>query len=412
MQKQVKPLLAALLGAGLAAGTVHAQGAPEVKFSAFGTIGAVHSSEPNADFVQNVFQTHGAGFSDRTSFNPDSKVAGQMDVVFNPQWSAVVQLVSQQHADNGYTPQVEWANVKYQPTPELSVRAGRIAAPFFLLSDTRLVGYTQHWVRTPVEVYATLPVTSNDGVDVLWKKQIGGASNALNVYAGTSTSELDDAYIKSNPSWGVNDTVQAGDLTLRAGYSFNKVDLEQRYFKAINQGLLAFTVAPEPIGSMAAALAAKYSTQDVKLNLFTLGGAYDVGKWFVQGEYVKLQGNSFIMDSESWYLTGGYRIGRFTPYATYASTKAKLVNEPGLPIPEADDLNAGLNQLLNNEFNAVQNTASVGVRWDFMKNTALKAQYDRVSLGSNSAGRLTNVQPGFTPGGKVNLFSIALDFVF
>jgi hypothetical protein len=55
---------------------------------------------------------------------------------------------------------------------------------------------------------------------------------------------------------------------------------------------------------------------------------------------------------------------------------------------------------------------TLGVRWDFAKNTALKLQYDHIDLGDNSAGRLANVQPGFTRGSNVNLFSAALDFVF
>jgi hypothetical protein len=43
---------------------------------------------------------------------------------------------------------------------------------------------------------------------------------------------------------------------------------------------------------------------------------------------------------------------------------------------------------------------------------ALKAQYDHVDLDEKSAGRFGNVQPAFQRGGSVNLFSLALDFVF
>jgi hypothetical protein len=42
----------------------------------------------------------------------------------------------------------------------------------------------------------------------------------------------------------------------------------------------------------------------------------------------------------------------------------------------------------------------------------LKLQYEHISLGAGSAGTLTNVQPGFQPGGALNVFSAAVDFVF
>jgi hypothetical protein len=76
----------------------------------------------------------------------------------------------------------------------------------------------------------------------------------------------------------------------------------------------------------------------------------------------------------------------------------------------ATGLNAALNATLAKQ--AVQNTISVGSRWDVMKNIDLKMQYDHIDLGAGSAGTLVNVQPGFQGGGTVNLFSIAIDFVW
>ena len=60
---------------------------------------------------------------------------------------------------------------------------------------------------------------------------------------------------------------------------------------------------------------------------------------------------------------------------------------------------------------ADQRSMSVGARWDFMKNIALKVQYDHTRIGAGSSGTLTNIQPGFVSGGTLNLFSIAIDFV-
>jgi hypothetical protein len=76
----------------------------------------------------------------------------------------------------------------------------------------------------------------------------------------------------------------------------------------------------------------------------------------------------------------------------------------------ATGLNAALNAILSG--NPVQNTVSIGTRWDFRKNTALKLQFDHTDIGAGSSGTLINTQPDYRPGGKLNVFSATIDFVF
>jgi hypothetical protein len=76
----------------------------------------------------------------------------------------------------------------------------------------------------------------------------------------------------------------------------------------------------------------------------------------------------------------------------------------------AAGLNGGLNSVL--EMIADQKTVAAGTRWDFAKNFDLKLQVDHTRLGAGSSGTLINIQPGFVPGGTVNLFSATIDFVF
>lgn len=412
MGKTFRPLCAALMLAGLATGTAHAQWLPELKLSGFGTLGAVHSDEENADFVGTIFQPNGAGFTRRTAITPDSKLGVQVDAIFNDRFSAVLQVVSQHRHDNSFKPQVEWANLKFQATPDLSVRAGRIAAPTFLYSDTRMVGYTQPWVRPPIEVYGVLPITSNDGLDVSYRKQFGSTTHTLQAYWGRSKARLRTGEVESAPGWGINDTMQWNDWTFRAGYTANEIDLGLPTIRALVGGFNAFTAVPGPIGAQAATLAQRYRTNDLQLSAFSLSASYDPGKWFVMSEFVQFRGEGILADSRSWYVAGGYRFGTLTPYAVHARTRSDVAAEPGLPVPAAAALNAGINAALNSQFNGSQATTSVGLRWDAMKNTALKVQFDHTSLGSGSAGRYANVRPAFQRGGSVNMFSVALDFVF
>jgi hypothetical protein len=146
---------------------------------------------------------------------------------------------------------------------------------------------------------------------------------------------------------------------------------------------------------------------------------YDPGDWFVMGELAHANSRTYIGDVRGWYVTGGYRFGAVTPYVTLArvsldsSTSDPGLSLGGLPPPlaaQAAALNGALNGLLESE--PRQKSVTLGARWDFTRNAALKVQYERLDLDQGSPGVLSNTQPGFEPGGRVDLFSVSLDFVF
>ena len=149
-----------------------------MRVSGFGTLGVVHASEREADYTSSVMKANGAGGTRRWSSDVDTRLGMQLDATLARRWSAVLQVVSEQALDNSYRPRVEWANGKYQVTPELAVRAGRIALPVFLTADYRKVGYAYPWVRPPVEGYNVLPITSSDGVDATLRWSAGPVRNA------------------------------------------------------------------------------------------------------------------------------------------------------------------------------------------------------------------------------------------
>ena len=94
----------------------------------FGTFGEVYSDAHAADFVASPFQPNGAGYSQNWAPGVDSKAGLQLGAQFSDKLSAIVQVVSQHLYDNTWRPQLEWANLKYQVTSDLSIRAGRSVA--------------------------------------------------------------------------------------------------------------------------------------------------------------------------------------------------------------------------------------------------------------------------------------------
>lgn len=411
--------LATIMGCGLA----HAQEAPPVppvfSLSGFGTVGVVHSSERRADFVVTDLQGKGAGYSNSWSPYVDSRIGAQIAARIAPDLSGVVQVVAEQRYDGSFDPKVEWANVKYNITPDFSIRAGRIVLPSFMLSDARKVGYAYPWVRTPAEVYNLIPITNSDGVDFSYRHQFGRVKNTIQLSVGQgsakappnqeSTKKHND--ITGKHGWGVFDTLEYGKATFRASYFRTRLTIEGTQDlenKARQYG-----------GPVGIALADKYGVTDKDFEFLGLGASYESDRWFLMGEYGRINPHSAYGKRVGGYVSSGYRIGKITPYLIYAFADVKSnTYDPGLPPPPIWHpayetivrMNGQLNSMLSSP--PVQQTYSAGVRWEAYRNVAVKLQFDHSRLGNNSYGMLNNRQEGYTRGGHYNLFSATLDFQF
>jgi predicted porin len=275
------------------------------------------------------------------------------------------------------------------------------------------VGYATPWVRPPEEVYRLVPVTNFDGIDFSFRSRFDGFTNTLQgSYGRKDTSSPSGGKAEARDAVTLADTLEWGSATLFASYSRTRLTIDDEDLNALFDGFRQF-------GPEGEAIAERYDADDKRYAVMALGARYDPGDWFVMAERAHADSRTFIGDVRGWYLTGGYRFGALTPYLTLARVRvASRTSDPGLsqdglPPPlaaQAAGLNAGLNGLLGSA--AQQKSVALGARWDFTRNAALKVQYDRIDLDDGSPGVLVNTQPGFEPGGTVNLFSVTLDFVF
>jgi hypothetical protein len=393
----------------------------------FGTLGVVHSSEENADFVGNFFQPKGAGFTRAWSPTVDSKLGLQVDTRFNDQFSVVVQVTSQLQYDDSYTPSIEWANIKYQITPDISVRVGRTVSSLFMVSDSSLVGYTYPWVRPPLEVYAELPINHKDGIDASYGFRVGEVTSVVKASYGQFTSKVvGGGAAKATHFFDMVESLEYGPSTLRFGYSSLRVDIEgapglDALFGGFTQFGNTVSVIPglQAIGAQALSVARTYPVSETPYSLMTVGAKYDPGTWLLMAEWVKANGSRSFSNAAAWYVTGGYRINKVTPFVTLSEAKSDTASKTGISttgLPPAlagaaTALNGGLTAVINS-FAFTQKDLSAGVRWDFMRGTDLKLQYDHLLPGAGSYGPLINVQPGFRSSDSANLFSATVDFVF
>ena len=387
-------------------------------FAAFGTLGVVHSNQDKGDFVATPFEASGAGYSHSWSAAVDSLVGAQVRANLTPELSAILQVISQQNYDASFTPHVEWANIKYQFNPDFSVRVGRTSIGLFLLTDTRNVGFSNPWVRPPIELYGLVSVTSNDGVDASYRLHVGDVSNTFQATFGNDSvkfpgrqgqgASAQTAHARNQIS--LVDSLERGFATLRLTYGQAHVTVHT--LDALFDGFRQF--GPEGEG-----IADRYAVNDRFVSFYGISLGYEPGDWFAMAEWGRVNTDSVLGDKTGWYVGSGYRFGRLTPYLIYAqirpdsSTSDAGLNLSVLPsglVAPAETLNAGLNAALASA--ASQRTLSVGMRWDLARSMDLKVQYDRVNLGAHSAGWLINLQPGFPLGASVDVFSATLDFVF
>jgi hypothetical protein len=369
------PILRALIGMWifsdsglvLAADTTTADsGQSMFSLRGFGTLGVVHSSDDQADYVANGMQPKGAGFTDSWSATPDSKLGIQVSAQFTGRLSAVVQAVSQYQADGTYRPDVEWANIKFQVTPEFDVRAGRIVLPTFMYSDSTNVGYALPYVRIPLEIYGEFPVDSSDGIDGSYRFHVGDVTNSTQVYTGHfHSSTPHGGYYNLRDLYGIVDALEYEALTVHLSYQKLRYDL---------------SVAGLVLGS------------DPQ-TLVNIGASYDPATWFVLGEWIRQVDDQSGLN-HSWYVMSGLRFRKFTPYADHARADRSHAGTMGGP------------PILN------QDTSTLGLRWDFISNFDCKLQFDHTTLHGGSNTFFVNQQPGFQEAGTVNVLSLAVDFIF
>ena len=385
-----------------------AEDQPSWKFSGFGTVDVVHSTERRADFVSSLAQPNGAGATSDWSAAVDSKLGAQLDVRIASQWSASVQALTRHQSDDTFKPELSLGFVRWATSAGVDLRLGRMPYAAFVVSDYRNIGYSQPWVRPPMEVYS-LSLDHVDGLDATWRSSVGDVGIKLQALAGKTSQQLAVGKVTGKGVMGVNLTADLGAATARLStLQINSLSVSSPaldgVYGMVRSGVPAGVLFPgSPALPADPATADEFHFKNRPSNYLSLGLGYDPGDWFVTSEIGHVQRVAFGAPANEFYLTGGARLGAWTPYASVAQLKhtEKLVST------------SPLEQAVINGSNATdQKSLSLGLRWDFAKSADLKVQIDRMANAAGSMGLLTNTQAGFAPGKRYGVLSVAVDFVF
>ncbi|MEO8674640.1 MAG: hypothetical protein ABI569_03625 [Casimicrobiaceae bacterium] len=397
-------LFALLLPFGAAADALDPEGA--VSVSGFGTAGLTHNSTGGAEFIRDISQPR--GIANGWSAKVDSVFGLQLNARFSADVDGVVQVVSHYNYQGNYDPDVTWAFISYSPTPDWKLRVGRLGWDVYMLSDSRYVGYSYLWVRPPVDYFGPLQLSHIDGADAVVELVLGSGLASAKFYGGRADEKLPspggDAFdLSGSRVLGVNLDYLKGDWHARAGYTAIRIDNE---VPSISPLLDALRGTGSPI---AGALASDLALAGKTATIASAGVIYEHGPWQAQLMYNRSNSNSLLFPpKDAGYVLLSYRTGEWTPYVTLAGTRSKAVNrQTGFPTP--NPLDDAVSNLLK-QAQSRQRTATIGVRYDFMRNADLKIQLDQVRVQDHAALLWRNAQPDWN--GRATIFSVALDFVF
>jgi hypothetical protein len=414
-----KQIIVAVLALPLALSSAFAQEAqsPTVKISGFGTGALTWTNTDQAEFAR-PNQASGVRKDPRTGV--DSNLGLQADVGVNSWLSFTAQGLVRKDAEDDFGAELAWAFAKAKVNDQFSVRVGRIGLPAFMISDYRNVGYANTFLRPPVEMYSQVPFNSLDGIDATYQQSFGDTTvTGQLAFGGTEAKIAGGLTGKGKKMSALNIVAEHGPFTARFGRVDAKISIDgSTSLNNLLGGLRSFGTALR--APQLTNMANEIDANDKKASFTSVGLGMDWNNILVQTEFAKRKTDTYVNDTTSWYVMGGYRIGKVLPYVIQG--KVKIDGFPANVVPatcpvasptvcgQLAALRAGANRLPYSGIGqGEQSTTSIGVRWDFYRSLALKAQIDRVKPAIGS-GLLLAPAAGFNK--DVTVGAVAIDFVF
>ena len=374
-----------------------------------------------------------------------------MDTVLGLQleWQALsgttlqVQGVAREGED--MQPRLRTAALRQQLGQGLSLNLGRLRSPLFFDSSIAEIGYANLTVRPAPTIYAlTNSVASLDGADLQWRLNLGDASLLTQVFGGRydythrfnnfSPALSADASLRGLRGFSLSANLQ--DLTLR--FSRTEIDryvLRSEQVSQLNSGLTQVSAALQQMAlnpllppGVAGALLDKSRGLDALRSPFDNRPVYtSVGmdgnwqRWRLLAELTWMDPhNDLVGQGFGYSVTLAHSFGDITPYLGVSEMKrsnARLDTRALAPTGLNPQLDGALLQLQQGFDQAQQfanissRSISLGLRWDWRENMALKTQLDLVRTPSAQIpGPLAVPRLPFDH--KLQLFSVTLDLVF
>lgn len=368
----------------------------------FGTLGLARSDNDAAEYVRDLSQPR--GLTTNWSAKIDSLVGLQANLKLGEQTEGVLQVISRYRYDGSYRPEISWAFLRHDFTPDFQMRVGRLGTEFYMLADSRLIGYANTTVRPPPDFYGPLVFSYFDGIDATASMDLGNGLLRGKLFAGRSPEK---SPFVDPVTWNLSGSrLTGGHLDYFIGPWQFRLSRSEVKFSSHEQPLnyLAGLYFP---GLDIIALAPELSTVHKTSRFDSLGVVYERGPLRIQTMLGRIKHESeSYEDSRAAFVIGSYRVGPFTPYLGYSTAKSSSRTISSALPPGVDTIVQAISSVAHID----QHTTTAGVRWDFKENYALKFQYDAIRGAQESKFLFRGPAPQWD--GRMKVLSVALDFAF
>lgn len=402
--------------------------APRLRLNGFGTLGLAHADLPQGWGFRRDLSEPGEP-ERRTSARIDSRLGLQVNFRASERIELVAQAVIRSRNDRSTRAAFEWAFADFRPTPDWTLRVGRFNPDAFLLSDYRNVGFAYPWVRPDVSFYGAIPLYSVTGVDVGRSWLDGDAYWKLKGFAGGGrlalTPRADDqvANVHLQPAIGASLSRELDGLLLKASLVRLKVSLrDATELNQLDQALANIARLPIPeVQAQVEDYRRHLGLESASLSFLQLGARYEGEKWLWSTEFAHMFGNYPTGHSLTGYASLGRRFGSITAFGVIGASRSRnrvvvgpqwgttLAPVIGPELAAQAQMAGDAAAFAANSHRQQQRSLSLGLRWDLMPQLALKIQWDRFLVEQQGSRAFRN---GLNQGGRVDVGSLVLDFVF
>lgn len=386
----------------------------DIRLSGFGTAGITRSDNDLQGFRRDLSRK-GAS-KDKWEFGTDSLLGLQLDLRLTEHLSGAIQLVAKDRTNNSLSDSVEWAYARFQASPSITLRAGRMGFDVFLLSEYRNLGFAYLWVRPPIEFYGALAFDYVDGIDMIHSTPLGTGTLRTKILAGVTKNHFESGATGSvteidiTPVLSANLSWENNHWRTQLGAAYLKIDSSLESNEQLASALQQVEFLWPGVNDITKTL----ETKERHLRYISGGAAYENDTWVLQSElgYINTDLEQFTSLASAYFSTG-YKIGSTTLFAVGAIAKNTTSQQQLSSAPPIPDLQLLQQQVqISYDLNRIkQHTLSLGVRWDVRHNMALKTQWDHTWVDKYGGGLFYQKTP-YPSKQELNTLSINLDFIF
>lgn len=381
--------------------------------SGFGSITAGQLDTDKANF---------RGYTDELSLKPDSLFGLQISYQFNDKLSAVVQGTLKEKNKNyfDYNDDIlNWAYLTWFINDNVTLKAGRMRAPFLAFSDINDIGYAYPWITLPKQAYSGWLFPTYDGIDLSWNNNFNDVDTSLESYIGTyqykRNVNASSSNYRVNALGGLIGKVNYNNFQFRLSQHQGEVDMDvqqqlamaQSYLNALISGGSLSVAEAQQISSIANSLNDSEFSSKGTFRLSQASIFYDNLHYFSRAEWARIETNEldFAPNIESYYVTAGYTAFPWTFSLTYSESKVTYNDK--IEMYRNVEALSPLTSYFNNDSVKIW---TIGTRWDIQPKIALKAEVSLINGYPDKDSYFTEIEEGFNR--NAVLYKLSMQWVF